>query len=143
MRNDPISDMLTRIRNAQMARKDSVAMPSSKLKFRIAEILKKEGFILNVEKVGVSLEQSQAEKKESASIFENLVLGLKYDNKRPAIVSLKKVSKPGRRVYCKKDQLPIVLDGLGIAIISTSQGLMTNRQARRKGLGGEVICEIY
>ncbi len=143
MRNDPISDMLTRIRNAQMARKDSVAMPSSKLKFRIAEILKNEGFILNVEKVGVSLEQSQAEKKESASIFENLVLGLKYDNKRPAIVSLKKVSKPGRRVYCKKDQLPIVLDGLGIAIISTSQGLMTNRQARRKGLGGEVICEIY
>lgn len=131
MMTDPIADMLTRIRNAHMAGKDSVDIPSSGVKKNIAEILKKEGYI-----------------KEFDYINDNkqgmLKLYLKYDkNEQGAILGLKRISKPGLRVYAKKDELPQVLNGLGVAIISTSRGVMTDNQARDAGLGGEVICYVW
>lgn len=132
---DPIADMLTRIRNALAVRKPEVILPFSKIKLAIAEILEKEGFVKKVEKIGGGSKDNK---------FDQIKIILKYlGPKQPAITSLKRVSKPGRRVYATKDELPIVLNGLGIAIISTSQGLMTNKQAKKAGLGGEVICEIY
>ncbi len=131
MMTDPIADMLTRVRNAHMAGKDSVDIPSSKVKKNIAEILKKEGYI-----------------KEFDYINDNkqgiLKLYLKYDkNEQGAILGLKRISKPGLRVYAKKDELPQVLNGLGVAIISTSRGVMTDNEARDAGLGGEVICYVW
>jgi small subunit ribosomal protein S8 len=134
---DPISDMLTRIRNASAVGKYDVLVPMSKVKYEIAKILKKEGWITDV---GVI--QGGGEKKGTQ--FDQLRLVLKYKKSgRPHIACLKRVSKPGQRVYVGKDKLPRVLNNLGIAIISTSQGLMTNKEAKRKGLGGEVICEVY
>lgn len=131
MMTDPIADMLTRIRNATLAKHAKVEMPSSKMKEAIAVILKKEGYIKDFECI--------PDNKQGI-----LKIYLKYGHdSQGAITGLKRISKPGLRVYAKKDELPKVLGGLGIAIISTSQGLMTDREARRVGLGGEVICYVW
>lgn len=128
---DPIADMLTRLRNANSAHHDSVAMPSSKLKVRIAEILKTEGYITNFE-------------VEDARVGKTLTLTLKYgENREPALEGVKRVSKPGLRKYAKSTELPQVLGGLGVAILSTSSGLLTDRQAQAKGVGGEVVAYVW
>jgi small subunit ribosomal protein S8 len=126
---DPISDMLARIRNAVLVNKTEVMVPHSKLKAKVAEILVKEGYLEAVEEVALPQ--------------KNLKLRLKYEDGQAKLRNLKRISKPGRRHYVKHGDLPRVLSGLGLAIISTSQGLMTNREAKSKKLGGEVICEIY
>lgn len=126
---DPIADMLTRIRNAQKARKGSVEVAYSTVKMRIATILSTEGYI------------GAVEKKDGMPAM--LLIELKYDNKRPLIQEVKRESKPGHRMYRKADELPRVLNDYGIAIVSTSQGIMTNKEARKLGVGGEVICSIY
>jgi small subunit ribosomal protein S8 len=128
---DPIADLLTRVRNGQMLRKGYVLMPSSKMKVAIAKVLLEEGFIQGYE---VTDERPQP----------NLRVWLKYDEKRRPVVSgLLRVSKPGRRVYKRKRDLPWVLSGLGIAIVSTPRGVMTGREARRLGIGGEVLCYVW
>ena len=131
MNTDPIADMLTRIRNANAVSHPSVEMPSSKLKVALARLLKEEGFISNYE-----------EKVEGK--FKTLSIELKYDeNNKPVITNLKRVSKPGLRNYCKAKNLPQVLGGLGVAAVSTSKGLLTDRKARKENLGGEVLAYIY
>jgi small subunit ribosomal protein S8 len=131
MMTDPISDMLMRIKNALMARHKTVVVPGSKLKLEIARILKDEGFIEDYRVI-----------EEKPQIKIEIVL--KYDEKkRPVIAGIKRVSKPGRRIYRGYKELPRVLDGMGMAIISTSQGIMTDHEARKRRLGGEVICEIW
>ena len=131
MNTDPIADMLTRIRNANMVSHPSVEMPSSKLKVALARLLKEEGFITSYE-----------EKVEGN--FKTLSIELKYDeNNKPVITNLKRVSKPGLRNYCKAKNLPQVLGGLGVAVVSTSKGLLTDRKARKENLGGEVLAYIY
>lgn len=127
---DPISDMLTRIRNAQAVAHQTVNVPFSKLKLNLAEILKKEGFIEEVFIRG----------KKVKKIIE---IKLKYEKGKPAIRELKRISKPGKRIYQGKNDLRPVRQGYGLMIISTSRGLMTNKEARKKGLGGEVICEMW
>ncbi|NCO80282.1 30S ribosomal protein S8 [bacterium] len=127
---DPASDMLIAIKNAQAVLKETVEIPFSNLKYEIAKILEKNGFIAKVEKKG----------KKMKKLIE---ITLKYDNKRPAISGLKKISKPGQRIYKKAKELKPVKGGYGIAIISTSKGLMTNKEARKQKLGGEVLCEIW
>ncbi len=135
---DPISDMLTRIRNAQAVKKESVVLPMSKIKYNIAKILEQEGYIERMEVIKTK------SLKNGSSVFDELKIVLKYKKEgSPVITSLERISKPGRKVYVKKDELPRVLNNLGFAIISTSRGLMTNREAKREKLGGEVICEIY
>jgi small subunit ribosomal protein S8 len=130
--NDTIADMLTRIRNANSARHQTTEVPSTKMTRSIATVLKDEGFIGEFEEVGEGLKK-------------NLVISLKYKGKgkRPIITSLKRISKPGFRVYSNRKELPRVLGGIGIAIISTSSGIMTDREARRQGLGGEVLCYVW
>lgn len=129
---DPIADMLSRIRNASAVKKTEVAMPFSKVKFNIAKILKHEGYLGEV---------AVAETRKGVS---QLTIKLKYDEKKqPAIKNLQRASRPGRRLYVGKDELPRILNNLGIAVVSTSKGLMTNKQARKEGLGGEIICEVY
>jgi small subunit ribosomal protein S8 len=131
MNTDPIADMLTRIRNALVAGHDFTDMPASKLKVSLAETLKREGFIRDFEVL-------QEEVRRTIRIH------LAYADKRePVIVGLQRVSKPGLRVYVQKREVPRVYGGLGMAIISTSQGLLTGREARRRGLGGEVICYVW
>ena len=131
MNTDPIADMLTRIRNANMVSHPSVEMPSSKLKVALARLLKEEGFISSYE-----------EKVEGN--FKTLSIELKYDeNNKPVITNLKRVSKPGLRSYCKAKNLPQVLGGLGVAVVSTSKGLLSDRKARKENLGGEVLAYIY
>lgn len=134
MINDPIADMLTRMRNALMAQHASVALPLSKIKLDIARILKEEGYIEDYTVV----EQQPA---------PMLVITLKYwgsrRERRPVISNLKRVSKPGRRVYVSKDEIPWVLSGLGISILTTPKGVMTGQQARRQGIGGEVLCYVW
>ncbi|ANZ22694.1 30S ribosomal protein S8 [Buchnera aphidicola (Diuraphis noxia)] len=125
---DPVADMLTRIRNAQLANKYSVTMPSSKLKKSIIKLLKKEGFIKDFNIIGTS-------KLE-------LKIILKYFKGKPVIEKIQRVSRPSLRIYQKKNKLPTVMDNLGIAVISTSQGIMTDRQARQIGLGGEIVCYV-
>ena len=128
---DPIADMLTRIRNANMVGHPSVEMPSSKLKVELAKLLKEEGFIsdYNVKEVGK---------------FKVLEITLKYDAKnKPIISKLERISKPGLRSYSKAKNLPQVLGGMGIAIVSTSKGLLTDRKARKENIGGEVLCYVY
>lgn len=128
---DPIADMLTRIRNGLMVRKPFVLVPSSKIKVAIAQILLEEGFIQGYE---VTNERPQP----------NIRLWLKYDEKRrPIVTGLKRISRPGRRVYSGKRELPWVLSGLGIAIVSTPRGVMTDREARRTGVGGEILCYVW
>lgn len=127
---DPIADMLTRIRNAQMAGKSEVAVPFSKIKFDVAQILLKQGYLGNVKKIDDNAPE--------------ILIEIKYKGKKePVIKSLKRVSKVGCRVYAKKDQIPKVLNGHGISILSTSKGLMTNTEAQKNGVGGEIICEVY
>ncbi|RMD58935.1 30S ribosomal protein S8 [Candidatus Parcubacteria bacterium] len=133
---DPISDMLTRIRNSQAVGKETVLVPMSKIKYEIAKILVREGYLEKVEVV-----KEVGKSKQNA--FDNLKLYLKYNNGRPAITSLKRISKPGLRIYAKKDNLPRVLNNMGIAVLSTSRGLMTNKEARKAKVGGEVLFEIY
>ena len=127
--SDPIADMLTRIRNAQVVNKTSVAMPSSKIKVAIAQVLKDEGYIEDFAVVG------EAAKPE-------LKIGLKYYAGRPVIERIDRVSKPGLRVYRGKGDIPTVMNGLGVTIISTPQGVMTDRKARAPGTGGEVLCYV-
>ncbi len=128
---DPIADMLTRLRNANHAYHDSITMPSSKIKTHIAEILQREGYI-------AGWKTQQGEKGIE------LVVELKYGpNRERTIAGVKRISKPGLRVYAKSDNLPKVLGGLGVAIISTSTGLLTDRQAAKKGVGGEVLAYVY
>ncbi|MGB0561528.1 MAG: 30S ribosomal protein S8 [Spirulinaceae cyanobacterium] len=130
--NDTISDMLTRIRNAGAVRHSVTHVPSTRMTRDIARVLKAEGFIADYEEVGEGI------KKE-------LVLALKYKgrNRKPIISKLKRISRPGLRVYKNRKELPRVLGGIGIAIISTSSGIMTDRDARRKGVGGEVLCYVW
>ncbi len=131
MMTDPIADMLTRIRNALMRRKQYVLVPSSKMNRAIAQILVDEGYIKRVDVL----------KQKPRPMLR---LWLKYDkDKKPVITGLKRVSKPGRRIYVGKDEIPWVLSGIGIAILTTSRGVMTDRQARRLGVGGEVICYVW
>jgi small subunit ribosomal protein S8 len=134
---DPIADMLTRIRNASAVKKAEIIMPMSKMKHKIALILKEEGWVYDVDIVKASTDPAK-------SAFDELKIVLKYKKSgRSAITSIKRISKPGLRAYSTKLELPRVLNNLGIAIVSTSKGLMTNKKARKEGLGGEVICEIY
>ena len=129
--NDPIADFLTRIRNAGMAKHETVSMPHSKMKTEIARILKEQGYINGYSEKGADA------KKE-------LVIELKYDPEgQRAITGLRRMSRPGRRVYRKQANIPRVLDGLGVAILSTSQGILTDHEARRMGIGGEVLCFVY
>ena len=128
MMTDPIADMLTRVRNAQAASKADVTMPSSKLKLAIAKVLQDEGYIAGYSSDGAAK--------------PSLTVTLKYYEGRPVIDELKRVSRPGLRIYRNKDELPKVLNGLGIAIVSTSAGVMTDREARAAGRGGEVICTV-
>ena len=127
--SDPIADMLTRIRNAQASEKLSVSVPSSKLKVAIAKVLRDEGYIDNF---AVRDNDGKAQ----------LDIGLKYYAGRPVIEKIERVSKPGLRIYMNKDAIPPVMNGLGIAIVSTSQGVMTDRKARATGVGGEVLCIV-
>ena len=129
--NDPIADMLTRIRNAQAVRKSSVQVPHSKLKANLAEMLHQLGYIGTIETTG-------------EGVAKNLSIELRYESDGAGVIkSVQRISKPGRRVYSKKKDLPYVLNGFGVAIVSTPRGLMTNKQARKENLGGEVLCEIY
>ena len=134
--NDPIADMLTRIRNAVMTGKSVVAMPSSKLKVEIARILKEEGFISSYEEV-------EAEN----SVQKVLRLQIKYvgerRERRSVITSMERVSRPGRRVYTRKQDIPWILSGMGIAILSTPKGVMTDKRARQVGVGGEILCKVW
>jgi len=126
---DPIADMLTRIKNASAVKKAEVAIPFSKIKYSIAQILEKEGYVREIKKIDEN--------------YGQIIIVLKYENNESAIKSMKRISKAGRRVYVGKDKIPNVLNDLGIAILSTSKGLMTNKEARKKEVGGEVLCEIY
>lgn len=128
--NDPISDLLTQIKNAYMARKETVVISHSKPKEMIALLLSKEGYVGKV-----SVKETEGKKK--------ITIEMLYREKKPKVTDLTRISKPGRRVYAAKDSLPKVLGGLGITIVSTSSGLMTDREARKKGLGGELICKVW
>lgn len=129
--NDPISDMLTRIRNAGMARKTETSMPSSKLLVAIARILKEEGYIADF-------------RVEERKPFPLLHIELKYgQNRRSVIRELRRISKPGLRVYVGKHEIPRVKSGLGISIVSTPEGVLSGREARRRGIGGEVLCTVW
>jgi small subunit ribosomal protein S8 len=131
MLTDPIADMLTRIRNANQALHDTVEMPTSKLKVEIARLLEQEGYI-----AGYSVEGDEPRRV--------LLVRLKYDRDRRRVISgLRRISKPGRRIYVDRNSLPRVLGGMGVAIVSTSQGLLTGQQARRRGVGGEIICTVW
>ena len=131
MLTDPVADMLTRIRNANKALQETVSMPSSTIKTEIARLLKEEGYITDY-------------RVEQGESFDTLVIELKYGRSRERVITdLKRVSKPGRRVYAKKDRLPRVLGGMGTAILSTSKGLVTSRRAQELGVGGEVVCFIW
>ena len=133
MLTDPIADMLTRIRNANTAMHDQVVMPSSKQKVALAKVLEKEGYISGF--------QTEASTKGPGDV---LTIALKYTPDRTRTISgLRRVSKPGLRVYTKADRVPRVLGGLGVAVLSTSQGLMTDREARSRGVGGEILCFVW
>jgi small subunit ribosomal protein S8 len=133
MLTDPVADMLTRIRNANKALHDRAEMPSSKLKEQIARILKEEGYVRDY----------RVEEKEGLP-YKVLVVELKYGRSRERVITgVKRISKPGRRIYAGKDRLPRVLGGMGTAILSTSRGVITSRTAEREGLGGEVICFVW
>ena len=128
---DPIADFLTRIRNAHMAKQDVVRIPHSKMKAEIARILLQEGYVQEVSEQGTGVDK-------------RLVIGLKYGpDGRRGITGLRRMGRPGRRVSRKQTNIPRVLDGLGVAILSTSQGVLTDPQARRQGIGGEVLCFVY
>jgi small subunit ribosomal protein S8 len=127
MPNDPVADLLTRVRNGAVARHETVSIPTSRMKAEVARILRDEGYISGYEQ----------------PTARELVLRLKYIGKTSAVAGLRRISKPGLRVYARKDEMPRVLGGLGVAIVSTSSGLMTGREAERKGLGGEVLAYVW
>ncbi len=128
---DPIADLLTRIRNANQMHYKEVVVPSSNIKLQIVKILKDEGFITDY-------------KKEKGQVQDNIIITLKYGkNKERVISGLKRISKPGLRVYAKKEEIPTVLNGLGISILSTSKGIMTGKEAKKQNLGGEVLAYIW
>jgi small subunit ribosomal protein S8 len=129
MMTDPIADMLTRLRNAAAVKKQEVVLPLSRVKFEIAKVLEKEGYLAAVQRT----EENHGELK----------VKIRYTEEGAALHEVKRISKPGRRVYAAKTELPRVLNDFGVAIISTSAGIMTNKEARKRGLGGEVICEIF
>lgn len=129
---DPIADFLTRVRNANTAMKKSVDIPNSNMKVSLSQILKDEGFIKDYEVIA-----------DQDSVKKNIRVYLKYDNKTRVISGLKRISKPSLRVYVGKDEIPKVLGGLGVAILSTSKGVMTDKKARREGMGGEVLCYVW
>lgn len=129
MTNDPIGDMVTQIRNAQMRRKESVELPHSKVKEELAKLLVKEGYLAKTKNF-----------KETGRPGKMIHLDLKYENKQPLISEIKRISKPGQRIYARADKLPRKFRGM--VVVSTSQGLMTDKEARKKGLGGELICEV-
>jgi small subunit ribosomal protein S8 len=134
MLTDPIADMLSRIRNANRALHDHVEMPSSRMKEEIARLLKEEGYIRDY----------HVENGDNGRAYKTLVIDLKYGRSRERVITnLKRVSKPGRRIYARKDRLPRVLGGMGVAILSTSNGLVTGRTAQEQGVGGEVIAFIW
>ena len=131
MLTDPIADMLTRIRNANMALHDTVEMPGSQMKAEVARVLKDEGYIADYE-------------LRDADVGTELMVRLKYDRDRRRVISgLERISKPGRRVYVDRTSIPRILGGMGIAVISTSQGVITGHEARRRGIGGEVLCSVW
>ncbi len=131
MNTDPIADMLTRIRNANMVSHAQVEMPSSKLKLELAKLLKDEGYIVNYN-------------ERLVGKFKVLTIELKYDEAgQPVIENLKRVSKPGLRTYCKSKNIPQVFGGMGIAIVSTSKGLLTDRRAKKENIGGEILCYVW
>ncbi len=130
MVTDPIADLLTRVRNAAMARHDGVSIPASKMKIAVARILKDEGFISDF-----SIVKSEPQRM--------IKITLKYIDKQPAFIGLERVSKPGLRIYTGKKEIPRVYGGLGIAVISTSKGLMTGQEAWKKNIGGEVLCYVW
>jgi small subunit ribosomal protein S8 len=136
--SDPIADMLIRIRNAQLVGHTEVAMPASKLKASIAQVLKDEGYIEDF----AIRDKSAAKGVKDASLKKELAIALKYYAGRPVIERLERVSKPGLRVYRGRNDIPRVLNGLGVAILSTSRGVMTDRKARADGVGGEVLCIV-
>ncbi len=138
---DPISDMLTRIRNAQAVGKSQVVLPMSKAKLAIAQILEREGWLGKIEVIKGNLVDKNSSVK---SKFDQLKIVLKYENNgKPIITAINRISKPGLRKYAKRTELPVVLNNFGIAIITTPQGLMTNKEAKMKGFGGEILCEVY
>jgi small subunit ribosomal protein S8 len=131
MLTDPVADMLTRIRNGNQARQDAVAMPTSRVKADIARLLKEEGYIDDY-------------RVDGGSTYDTLVVVLRFGENRERVISgLKRVSKPGRRIYARKERLPRVLGGMGTSIISTSKGVMTGRRAEELGIGGEVLCFVW
>ena len=136
MINDPIADMLTRIRNAQMAGHAAVAMPSSNIKKEIARILKEEGFIDNYEVV-------EGEKVSQTTLQIKIKYAGERRSKKPVITGIERVSRPGRRVYTRHDEIPWVLSGMGISILSTPKGVMTGQRARQEGVGGEILCKVW
>lgn len=127
---DPISDLLTRVRNAIMSGKKEIIVPASKMKFKVLLILKARGFIENVKKINIANK-------------DNIKIALRYKNKIPAIQGIERVSKPGQRIYVRKKEIKSVLSGFGIGIISTSEGLLTDKEAKKRGLGGEYICKVW
>ena len=128
---DPIGDMITRIRNAQMRSLSSVKIPGSKFRASILDVLKKEGYI------------SDYKFLTDVKAKNSLTVSLKYDNGNPVIKEIKRVSKPGRRIYAKADSIPIIQNGLGLAIVSTSKGIMSDNDAKDKNIGGEIICRVF
>ena len=128
---DPIADMITRIRNAQLRTLNSVSIPNSKFRARILDVLKEEGYISDYKFL------SDAKNKGS------LIINLKYNNGLPVIKEIRRISKPGRRIYTKADSIPKIQSGLGIAIVSTSMGIMSDNDARSKNIGGEIICRVF
>ena len=128
---DPIADMITRIRNAQLRTLNSVSIPSSKFRARILDVLKEEGYIADYKFL--------ADAKNKGS----LIINLKYNNGLPVIKEIRRISKPGRRIYTKADSIPKIQSGLGIAIVSTSMGIMSDNDARSKNIGGEIICKVF
>ena len=144
MLTDPIADMLTRIRNANKAMQESTEMPTSRLKEEIARILKDEGYISGYRVLSADEYNTTQENKKKHRAYGTLVVELKFGRNRERIITdLKRISKPGRRVYARKDRLPRVLGGMGTAILSTSGGLVTSRTAQERGVGGEVVCFIW
>ena len=136
MINDPIADMLTRIRNAMMAGHAAVAMPSSNIKKEIARILKEEGFIEN-------FEVTEGEKRSQTTLTIKIKYAGERRSRKPVITGIERVSRPGRRVYTRHDEIPWVLSGMGISILSTPKGVMTGQRARQEGVGGEILCKVW
>ena len=144
MHTDPVADMLTRIRNANKAMHETTEMPTSRLKEQIARILKDEGYISDFRVISSDDHNAKQEDKKKHRAYDTLVVELKFGRNRERIITdLKRISKPGRRVYARKDRLPRVLGGMGTAILSTSGGLVTSRTAQERGVGGEVVCFIW